>query len=116
VPPPSLGEQVSEAANLLGLLLALVTLFTSEQARRLGDERGREGGARPQRLISVRYVCVGLGATTAAALAFLGPLMLDVLGAVGGDEWEPLFGVFALTYLLLVALLAWQIVLGMRTR
>jgi hypothetical protein len=116
VPPSDLGEQVAEAANLVGLLLALVTLFTSEQARRLADERGREGGARPARLISVRYVCVGLGATTVAALAFLGPLMIDVVDAVGGDDWEPLFGVFALTYVLLGALLAWQIVLATRTR
>jgi hypothetical protein len=106
---------VAQAANLLGLLLALVTLFTSEQARRLADERAREGGARASRLSSIRLTCVGLGAVTLGALIFLAPIVLDVLRTVGDDDWISVFGVFLLTYLLLGALLVWQAVLGARS-
>jgi hypothetical protein len=112
----TLSDQVADAANLVGLLLALVTLFTSEQSRRLADERARQGGGRPDRLTAIRYACVGLGAVTGAALAFLLPLVLDVLGAIGDDEWEPVLGVFVLTYVLLVALLCWQVSIGRRSR
>jgi hypothetical protein len=112
----SLSDQVAQAANLVGLLLALVTLFTSEQARRLADERSREGGARSSHLSSIRYVCAGLGAVTITSLALLAPLVFDVLDAIGSDEWEPVLGVFALVYLLLAALLSWQVVLAGRTR
>lgn len=111
-----IAEQVAEAANLVGLMLALVTLFTSEQGRRLADERARRGGPRPSRLRSVRLVCLALGAVTLAALGALAPLVLDVLRALGGDEWEPVLAVFVLTYLLLGALLAWQAVLAARSR
>lgn len=114
----ALSDQVADAASLVGLLLALVTLFTGEQARRLGDERARAGGSRSERLRSIRLVCIGLGAVTAAALVFLLPLLLDIAGAagaVGDDEWEPVLGVFALTYLLLLALFCWQVRLARRS-
>jgi hypothetical protein len=111
----SLGEQVGQAANLLGLLLALVTLFTSEQARRLSEEQEREGGPRPASLRTVRVSAAGLALVTAGALVLLAPLVRDVTGAIGGDEWEPVLGVFALTYVLLVALLAWQAVIVRRS-
>jgi hypothetical protein len=38
-----------------------------------------------------------------------------VVGAIGGDDWEPVLGVFGLTYLLLVGLLVWQIQLMVRS-
>ena len=112
----SLADQVGQAANLLGLLLALVTLFTSEQAKRLAEEREREGGPRAGRLSSVRLMCVALAAVTVGALLFLGPLVVDVLATIGDDDWVAVFGVFLLTYLLLVALLVWQASLGLRSR
>lgn len=111
----TLSDQVAQAANLLGLLLALVTLFTSEQAGRLGDERSREGGARQSRLTTIRYACAGLGAVTFASLVLLGPLVFDVVRAIGGDDWQPVLGVFVLVYLLLAALLSWQITLVVRS-
>ena len=111
----SLGEQVGQAANLLGLLLALVTLFTSEQAGRLSDEQEREGGPRQSRLRSVRFSSAGLACVTAGALVLLGPLVRDVVGAIGDDAWEPVLGVFALTYLLLIALLVWQAIIVRRS-
>jgi hypothetical protein len=111
----SLGDQVGQAANLLGLLLALVTLFTGEQARRLSDEREREGGPRRSRLRSVRTSSVGLAVVTTGALVLLAPLLRDVLAAIGDDDWQPVLGVFALIYVLLVALVAWQVVIVKRS-
>jgi hypothetical protein len=111
-----LEEQVAQVANLLGLLLALDTLFTSEQARRLTEERTRTGGARRSALRTTLVVCILLGAVTLAALASLTPLVIDVVGAIGDTDWEPVFGVFLLTYVLLVGLVAWQTLLTIRAR
>jgi hypothetical protein len=112
----TLGEQVAQASNLLGLLLALDTLFTTEQARRLAEERTRVGGARRAALRTAVLTCAGLAAVTAAALASLTPLAVDVLGTLGESSWQPVFGVFLLTYVLLLGLVVWQISLGARAR
>jgi hypothetical protein len=113
---PTLGEQVAQASNLLGLLLALATLFTTEQARRLTEERTRIGGARRAALRTARLTCAGLAAVTAAALASLTPLAVDVVDTLGESSWQPVFGVFVLTYVLLVGLVVWQITLTARAR
>lgn len=113
---PTLSDQIGQAASLVGLLLALVTLFTSEQSSRLSDEREREGGARAARVRSIRLICCGLGLVTTTSLVLLGPLVVDVTRAVGETEWEPVFGVFLLVYLLLGALLCWQGSLAVRAR
>jgi hypothetical protein len=110
----TLVEQVRDAANLLGLLLALDTLFTTEQARRLAEQRAREGGARRHALRGVQATALGLAVLTAGSVAILAPLMVGVVREIGDDEWEPVLGVFALTYLLLVGLLVWQIQLMVR--
>ena len=81
----------------------------------MADERAREGGARSSRLNSIRLASAGLGAVTAASLVLLGTLVLDVVRAVGSNDWQPVLGVFALAYLLLGALLCWQVVLGIRS-
>lgn len=111
----TLPEQVGQAASLLGLLLALVTLFTSEQAKRIDEEHKRQGGARSAVLGSVRWTCIGLAAVTAASIVALAPLIIDVISTIGGDRWEPVLGVFALTYALLGALLTWQIALAKKS-
>jgi hypothetical protein len=112
----SLGEQIEQASTLLGLLLALATLFTTEQARRLADERTRTGGARPAALRAVLMASVGLGVVTVAALASLTPLAVDVVDTLGDTAWQPAYGVFLLVYVLLVALVAWQVSLASRAR
>jgi protein-S-isoprenylcysteine O-methyltransferase Ste14 len=111
-----LDEQVAQAASLLGLLLALDTLFTTEQARRLTEERTRTGGAKRSALRTTLVTCIVLGAVTLAALASLTPLAIDVVGTIGEPGWEPVFGVFLLTYVLLIGLVAWQILLTIRAR
>jgi len=108
-------EQVGEAANLLGLLLALDTLFTTEQSRRLFEERSREGGARRTALRTVLWTSLSLALLTAAAIVFLAPLIVDVVSAVGDAAWEPVLGVFGLTYLLLLGLFGWQIFVVIRS-
>jgi len=113
---PTLGEQVAQASNLLGLLLALDTLFTTEQARRLTEERTRIGGARRAALRTALLTCAGLATVTAAALASLTPLAVDVVDTLGESSWQPVFGVFLLTYVLLVGLIVWQITLTARAR
>jgi hypothetical protein len=111
-----IADQVGEAANLVGLLLALDTLFTSEQSRRLFEERSREGGARGTTLRAVLWASVGLAALTGSAILVLGPLIVDVIDAIGDPEWEPVLGVFGLTYILLMGLLWWQIRIIVRSR
>jgi protein-S-isoprenylcysteine O-methyltransferase Ste14 len=111
-----LDEQVAQVASLLGLLLALDTLFTTEQARRLTEERTRTGGAKRSVLRTTLVTCILLGVVTLAALASLTPLAIDVVGSIGEADWEPVFGVFLLTYVLLVGLVAWQILLTIRAR
>ncbi len=111
-----LDEQVAQAASLLGLLLALDTLFTSEQARRITEERNRTGGPKRSVLRTTLVTCILLGAVTLAALASLTPLAMDVVGTIGDTAWEPVFGVFLLTYVLLIGLVAWQILLTIRAR
>ena len=113
---PTLDEQVAQASNLLGLLLALDTLFTTEQARRLAEERSRIGGAKRSALRNAFLTCVGLAAVTLAALASLTSLALDVVDTLGTSEWQPVFGVFLLVYVLLVGLVAWQVTLTVRPR
>jgi hypothetical protein len=110
-----LSEQVAQASSLVGLLLALDALFTLEQARRIDDERARVGGVRSTKLRIVRLSSVGLALITAAAIASLTPLLVDVLMSLAGPEWQPVFAVFGLTYLLLVAMLWWQISLAVRS-
>jgi protein-S-isoprenylcysteine O-methyltransferase Ste14 len=110
-----LDEQVAQVASLLGLLLALDTVFTTEQARRLTEERTRTGGAKPSALRTTLVTCILLGAVTLAALASLTPLAIDVVGTIG-ESWEPVSGVFLLTYVLLIGLVAWQILLTIRAR
>jgi hypothetical protein len=113
---PGLDDQVAQASNLLGLLLALDTLFTTEQARRLAEERTRIGGAKPAALRAAFLACIGLAGVTLAALASLTPLAVDVVETLGESSWQPVFGVFLLAYVLLVGLVTWQITLAVRAR
>lgn len=111
---PPLSEQVADAASLMGLLLALDTLFTNEQARRLDAEDKRLGGSDAARKRAVFWTVIALGALTGCALLALWPLMLSLLEAVGGPGWEPVLSVFALVYLLLMGLVGWQVQLARR--
>lgn len=105
---PTLTEQVTTASSLVGLLLALDTLFTAEQGRRLGEERNRDGGPRGSKLLTIRLTAIGLVLVTVAGTVALFPLFRDVLNTIGTPSWQPVLAVFELTWLLLVALAIWQ--------
>jgi hypothetical protein len=53
---------------------------------------------------------------TLAALASLTPPAIDVVRTIGDASWEQVFGVFLQTYVLLIGLVAWQILLTIRAR
>ncbi len=112
----SLPDQVAQASSLLGLLLALDALFTSEQARRLGEQRKRAGGAERDALRTIRWLTIGLAVVTATAIVALAPTVWDVLAAIGDPGWEPVLSVFELAWVLLVALVVWQAAIAWRTR
>lgn len=107
----SLTDQVGQASNLLGLLLALNTLLTAEQARRLSEERNRDGGARSSHLWTIIGVSAGLGLVTVGALAALFSLFRKVFESMGTPSWQGVLGVFELSWILLIALFFWQVAL-----
>jgi hypothetical protein len=72
-------DRVGNASTLLGLLLVLVTLFTSEQARTLDVEEHRSGGAEAGSYRRVALISAGLATVTLASLASLATLVWDVL-------------------------------------
>lgn len=110
----SVRERVADTANLLGLLLVLVTLFTSEQSRVLGEEWQRTGGARTSRLRQVAALCAGLAVITGGAFVSLAPLVLDVLGTCCKGRVDAPLVVFALVWILLAPLIVWQVALTRR--
>ncbi len=111
-----LAREISDASSLLGLLLALVTLFTTETSRRIEGEEAREGGPRADVKKSIVRHCVGLFVVTVSSVAALGPLVVDVLQTMGGQRIEPTYVVFILVVLLLGSLAFWQAVLAHRAR
>jgi hypothetical protein len=111
-----LADQIGQASNLVGLLLVLVTLFTSEQARRLTEERSRVGGPNRTNLRLTFWLSIGLALVTIASIAVLEPLVSDVLGTIGTNRFGPVFAVFVLVWALLFFLGAWQISLFLRSR
>ncbi len=111
-----LTEQIGEATNLLGLLLVLITLFTSEQSRRLSEERKRSGGADTNSLHQIRVISVGLTVVTGASVLALSPLTGEVVRKALSANFEPIWLIFALAWALLVALVVWQVALVVGAR
>jgi hypothetical protein len=105
----ALTDQVKTASALVGLLLALITLFTAEQARRLADERNQIGGGRPKQLRTIRLMSIALAVVTTVTVIALWPVVHDVLDAHDTKKWQSVFAVFLLTWVLLIALIGWQI-------
>jgi len=107
-------DRVGNASTLLGLLLVLVTLFTSEQARSLEVEENRSGGAQPGSYRRIALISAGLGAVTLASLASLATLAWNVLGLCCSKGWDSSLAVFLLVWLLLVPLEGWQLSISRR--
>jgi hypothetical protein len=112
----TISERIGQASTLLGLLLVLVTLFTSEQARSLDAERRREGGASQGARKRIIAICVALSAVTVASFLVLAPLVWDIANALVDGHADSLQGVFCLVWLLLVPLGGWQISIAIGAR
>ncbi len=108
----SVSSNVNSASAMLGTLLVLLTLFTSELARRYADCQSRPDCRRSERSqLVVASSAVAL-VTTASFISLVwvaGP----ALGAAGTTSWEPSFVVLLLVWLLLLPLLAWQVSLAL---
>jgi hypothetical protein len=109
-------ERIGQASSLVGLLLVLITLFTSEQARALDAERRREGGATRGARSRIIAISLSLGMVTAAAVVALFPIVWEVVRAWMGRRGDPLHVVFALVWLLLIPLCGWQVSIALSAR
>jgi hypothetical protein len=112
----TLPQQVADAGGLLGLLLALDVLFTSEQQRRLTEQLDRQGGPVPAAMRTIRLLTTGLAVITLTSVVLLWPTVRDVVAAIGDPGWQPVLSVFVLAWVLLVALVAWQAYLALGSR
>lgn len=107
-------DRVSSASTLVGLLLVLVTLFTSEQARSLEVEEHRTGGAQPGSYRRIALTAVALALVTLTSLLSLSTLVWDVLRLCCGSGWDSTLAVFLLVWVLLIPLCVWQVSVGRR--
>jgi len=105
-------DKVGGASTLLGLLLVLVTLFTSEQSRSLDAETERSGGGRSKTYRRIGIMATCLAIITGAALLSLFPIASEIIDTCCHGAWEPTFAVFLLVWLLLVPLMGWQIAIA----
>jgi hypothetical protein len=101
-------ERVSSASTLLGLLLVLVTLFTSEQARSLDAEENRTGGGRRGAYRRITLTTTALAAVTSLSVFSLAGLAYDVVRLCCGNGWDSSLAVFVLVFVLLLPLAGWQ--------
>jgi hypothetical protein len=108
----TISERVGSASTLVGLLLILVTLFTSEQARSLDAERSHEGGPRTGICRRITIITAALAAVTILAFASLSGLAYDVVRSCCGASWDASLAVFVLVFLLLIPLAGWQLTLA----
>jgi hypothetical protein len=102
-----LSGEVGDAASLLGLVLVLLTLFTSEQARRLDVELAKpQLENRPR--IEIQTISTVLALFTAAALVGLSRLAGRSIAALHLSNIDPVLWIFVLTWFLLGGLVVWQ--------
>ena len=105
----SLQDQIAAASGGIGVVLVLISLFTSEQARRNDTERVRTGGPKQSSAMATCRISIALAVTTSLALVALAPLAIDVIGTCCSGRWRADSAIFVLLWLLLVPLVAWQV-------
>jgi hypothetical protein len=101
--------QVQSATSLLGLLIILITLFTSEQSRALDAERHRVGGPRRSATRRTAILCAALALVTVTTLIALASLAWRIAFPCCANLSEPGLAVFELVFVLLVPLAVWQV-------
>ena len=105
---------VSDTANLVTLLLAFVTVFTSEVDRR---REAHSGLTNPSASGFNRLggLAVGLAVLTLGSVVALAPLVFRVIASVGSKTpYQPELPIFALSWVLLLALFGWQAAIAVK--
>jgi hypothetical protein len=103
----ALPREVADAASILGLFLVLLTLFTSEQARRLDVELGKsEFADRPRK--EIQAIAAALGLFTVAAVVGLAGLARRSIGSINLTHLDAVLWIFVLSWFLLGGLVTWQ--------
>ena len=101
-----LSNEVGAASALLGLLLVLVTLFTSEQARR--QEAALDADKYTDTLRHELFaVAVALELFTVGAIAGLFQLAGRAIATAGRARIDPVLWIFVLAWFLLGGLVIW---------
>lgn len=110
----TVSQSVASSQDALNLFLVLVTIFTSLQATNFGGEQLRNGGPLRTRILQIGIITFALSACGVVSLWSLSPVVHLVLRSHGTSAWSPTFAVFLLSYLLIAALVLWQVVLVVR--
>lgn len=105
----SAAQQVTDASTELGLLLAIIALFTGVLSGNLQAEMTREGGAHRGAWRRIMGMSIALALVSAVSIVSLLSLVRVVIDSHGTASWEPAFWVFLLVYVLLFPLCIWQI-------
>lgn len=112
----SIQDQVSATTGGIGIVLVLISLFTSEQARRNDTERARMGGPRRDTSRTTYLLSIGLAVTTLVALMVLAPLVIKILRSCCSGAWLPADAIFLLLWVLLLPLPLWQVSIAREAR
>jgi hypothetical protein len=110
----STSQTVASSQDALNLFLVLVTIFTSLQATNLGGEQLRTGGPSRSRVVQTGVIAFALAACDLVVLWSLGSVVHLVFRSHGTSAWSPTFPVFVASYMLVAALVLWQVVLAVR--
>ena len=107
----STSQQVTDAASELGLLLAIIALFTGALSATLQSEKTREPTPHEGAWLRIMGLSIALAVVSIASFLSLLSLVRLVIDSHGTRSWEPAFWVFLLVYLLLIPLCIWQAII-----
>lgn len=110
----SLDQRITDYATLIALVLVLITLFTTQRATRLDTVEKDTNRTRAQATQEI-WLDGALAAITLLIFATGAPLLWDSITALNlGGNSGPLRSGFAITWVLLVVLIGWQVMLFRR--
>lgn len=107
-------DEINDGAAFYGLLLALDTLFTAELQRAV-QALDDLHAPKKSRLKTVERVTAGLLVLTVTSFVALSEWGIETLTTIGdGSDFQPGLAIFEISWLLLVGLIAWQVVIVTR--
>jgi hypothetical protein len=110
----TLDHRITDFATLVGLVLVLLTLFTGQRA---GALRGLETSGQARKRDGVQELALDTVVLAFTVLLFLAglPIAVEAVRMLHPLAYSgPLRGAFAITWLLLPGLVAWQAILVAR--